>query len=236
MKILKKGSKGPDVEKLQTTLNKTGAKLEVDGKFGPATSEAVKKFQKKSGLKPDGVVGPNTSKAIESGGKPPKTDWPYDDFIAMQRKRHSATASTKADVKKATADLKKLPKSDDTTRLETSLKNLYPQWEQADLDATTSVDMLSKKQTEHKDLKSKPANAEKLVKLIEPDVKKHPTLKKKADDLVKQIESLLDEISELKGSPKQETPAKTDRRSKRDEEPEDTGTKRRRRPPPGRER
>jgi putative chitinase len=50
--LLKRGSTGDDVKKLQ-------AKLGVDptGTFGPKTEEAVKSWQKNNGLKDDGIVG-----------------------------------------------------------------------------------------------------------------------------------------------------------------------------------
>ncbi|MFC6638843.1 peptidoglycan-binding domain-containing protein [Sulfitobacter sediminilitoris] len=63
MALLKQGSKGNDVKKLQTDLNKSKAtpKLTVDGIFGPLTEAAVKDFQKKNRpLKVDGKAGPNT--------------------------------------------------------------------------------------------------------------------------------------------------------------------------------
>jgi putative chitinase len=53
--LLKKGSKGDDVKKLQEKLG-----LSADGNFGPGTEEAVKAFQTKSGLTPDGLVGDGT--------------------------------------------------------------------------------------------------------------------------------------------------------------------------------
>lgn len=55
MNTLKKGSKGIDVETLQTRLN-----LVVDGIFGPITEEAVKDFQSRNGLTVDGIVGNST--------------------------------------------------------------------------------------------------------------------------------------------------------------------------------
>lgn len=55
MKVLKLGSKGDEVEDLQSYL-----KIKVDGDFGPKTEEAVKKFQKENGLTPDGIVGSKT--------------------------------------------------------------------------------------------------------------------------------------------------------------------------------
>ena len=55
MKILKKGSKGSEVKKLQESLGIT-----VDGVFGPATELAVMRYQAQHELKADGIVGPKT--------------------------------------------------------------------------------------------------------------------------------------------------------------------------------
>lgn len=52
MAILKTGSKGDDVKKLQRIL-----KLNDDGIFGPKTDKAVREFQKNNGLEVDGIVG-----------------------------------------------------------------------------------------------------------------------------------------------------------------------------------
>lgn len=57
--LLKEGSKGEEVKKLQTKLG-----LSADGVFGKNTSEAVKNFQTKNGLTPDGIVGPKTWETI----------------------------------------------------------------------------------------------------------------------------------------------------------------------------
>lgn len=67
MLILKKGSKGPDVDRLQRLLNselKPGPRLPVDGVFGDKTNDAVMKFQMTRGLPVDGVVGPQTWTAM----------------------------------------------------------------------------------------------------------------------------------------------------------------------------
>tara|TARA_R100001591_G_scaffold87392_1_gene93538 strand:- start:2103 stop:3026 length:924 start_codon:yes stop_codon:yes gene_type:complete len=55
MKLIKKGSKGDEVKRLQSIL-----KIQVDGHFGPQTEKAVIAFQLSRDLKPDGIVGNNT--------------------------------------------------------------------------------------------------------------------------------------------------------------------------------
>ncbi|MFZ7120152.1 MAG: D-Ala-D-Ala carboxypeptidase family metallohydrolase [Eubacteriaceae bacterium] len=54
------GSRGLQVKKDQKALNLAGAKLKVDGKFGPKTQAAALEFQKEHGLYKDGVIGPIT--------------------------------------------------------------------------------------------------------------------------------------------------------------------------------
>lgn len=53
--LLKVGSKGEDVKKLQEKLG-----LSADGSFGPGTEKAVKSWQSANGLTADGVVGDGT--------------------------------------------------------------------------------------------------------------------------------------------------------------------------------
>jgi putative chitinase len=54
-KVLQKGSKGPEVVKLQKALN-----IPADGDFGLGTKIAVVNFQKRNGLTADGIAGPST--------------------------------------------------------------------------------------------------------------------------------------------------------------------------------
>ena len=64
--LLKKGSEGSYVEKLQKYLNQLGEDLDVDGDFGELTASAVRRFQQKHYLDQDSVVGPITwNKIIE---------------------------------------------------------------------------------------------------------------------------------------------------------------------------
>ena len=55
MKLIKEGSTGYEVSKLQSILN-----LKPDGIFGPMTKQMVIKFQLSKNLKPDGIVGEQT--------------------------------------------------------------------------------------------------------------------------------------------------------------------------------
>lgn len=67
MSVLRQGSRGDAVKKLQRCLNdkaKTNPKLTEDGIFGQGTARAVKAFQQKNHLIADGVVGPKTWNAL----------------------------------------------------------------------------------------------------------------------------------------------------------------------------
>lgn len=64
---IRRGSSGGTVKALQWALNTLiSAGLFIDGKFGPATEEAVKLFQKKTGLTVDGIAGRQTWDKIRS--------------------------------------------------------------------------------------------------------------------------------------------------------------------------
>jgi peptidoglycan hydrolase-like protein with peptidoglycan-binding domain len=59
--LLKQGSKGLAVRRLQTRMQLAGFEIaDVNGRFGPKTAAAVKALQKQAGLSVDGVVGPKT--------------------------------------------------------------------------------------------------------------------------------------------------------------------------------
>jgi peptidoglycan hydrolase-like protein with peptidoglycan-binding domain len=63
--MLRVGSRGSDVTRLQSTLNAAGFNAGgADGIFGPRTANAVRAFQRARGLSSDGVVGPNTSQRL----------------------------------------------------------------------------------------------------------------------------------------------------------------------------
>lgn len=66
--LLKNGSKGDDVKKLQEKLG-----VEAIGTFGPKTEAAVKAWQKANGLKDDGIVGDATWSKLFGESKPEAT-------------------------------------------------------------------------------------------------------------------------------------------------------------------
>jgi peptidoglycan hydrolase-like protein with peptidoglycan-binding domain len=61
------GSRGPAVTVLQDHLVQAGARITVDGAFGPMTHGAVLAFQRAAGLVADGIVGPQTWSALKAG-------------------------------------------------------------------------------------------------------------------------------------------------------------------------
>lgn len=63
--LSKVGSRGTEVKAIQEKLKERGIyKGSVDGIYGSATAEAVKKFQKQQGLTQDGIAGPATLKRL----------------------------------------------------------------------------------------------------------------------------------------------------------------------------
>lgn len=63
--LLKVGSKGEDVKRLQEKLG-----LGADGAFGPGTEKAVKEWQAKNGLTADGIVGDASWAKLFGGAAP----------------------------------------------------------------------------------------------------------------------------------------------------------------------
>ncbi len=66
------GDRGTEVQEIQVRLKKLGYEPgSVDGVFGPATTQAVKTFQKVAGLDVDGVVGAETFRKLMERDMPP---------------------------------------------------------------------------------------------------------------------------------------------------------------------
>lgn len=89
--ILKKGSTGEDVSKVQEALKNLGYDLGefgekadgIDGIIGSTTENAIKAFQEASGLSVDGIIGPDTIAALEqASATTEKTVEGVDDLIS----------------------------------------------------------------------------------------------------------------------------------------------------------
>lgn len=70
---LRRGNAGPQVKELQQQLNRAiDAKLQLDGRFGPATEKAVRRFQQIVGLKPTGIADSETFAQLRQAAALPK--------------------------------------------------------------------------------------------------------------------------------------------------------------------
>lgn len=70
--MLKLGSNGAAVRTLQALLKADGARITVDGWFGPATLAAVRDAQRRYGLVIDGIAGPKTLAALQADHLTPR--------------------------------------------------------------------------------------------------------------------------------------------------------------------
>lgn len=65
-RVLRRGSSGAEVRKMQQRLKDRGWRIDVDGVFGPATEAVVRAFQADKRLAVDGEVGRDTWTALWS--------------------------------------------------------------------------------------------------------------------------------------------------------------------------
>jgi hypothetical protein len=72
--LLREWDNLPTVGVLQRLLNRSGAKLKVDGNYGPRTKAAVQQFQLARRLAADGVVGVDTWPRVSAGVNLPIID------------------------------------------------------------------------------------------------------------------------------------------------------------------
>jgi hypothetical protein len=68
--ILKRGDIGPDVTEAQNFLNRNGAILDPDGKFGPGTETAIREFQATRSIPVTGIIDPATWTALRALQEP----------------------------------------------------------------------------------------------------------------------------------------------------------------------
>lgn len=89
MEILRLGSRGTNVMKVQAVLRKLGYyQGAVDGVFGAQFQDAVRRYQRDYGLTPDGVIGPTTYASLEKyiRGYDVYTIKPGDTFYEVARR------------------------------------------------------------------------------------------------------------------------------------------------------
>ena len=99
MKIMKFGSRGPNVQFLQLALNRAGfGPVVTDGIFGAKTREAVRDFQSAHFLTPDGIVGPRTTRALMPWytGFVTHTLKKGDSLYSLSRQYHSSICAVEA--------------------------------------------------------------------------------------------------------------------------------------------
>ena len=107
--VLKPGDKNDNVKLAQQFLLKLGYKVSIDGDFGKQTRKAVKKFQKKAGLKADGVIGPKTWRLIKE-----------------RAARQEQTKPTSTKVKPVSDELSWLKKKTWDKHTDSRIKTLHP--------------------------------------------------------------------------------------------------------------
>lgn len=94
--VLKQGSTGPEVKRLQARLKALGfSNATPDGKFGTKTKAAVVAFQKSKGLSADGVAGLKTLAALQI------TDQPQTGTTTPDATANNSRLLTEADFKTA---------------------------------------------------------------------------------------------------------------------------------------
>lgn len=76
MELIERGSRGPEVRRVQRVLTLSGdLDGAVDGVFGPETEEAVRTFQRSHDLVEDGVVGPRTAARLDEVMRDAEEPW-----------------------------------------------------------------------------------------------------------------------------------------------------------------
>lgn len=89
--VLKSGSKGDAVKRLQEILKSKGHNVGIDGDFGDNTFNALKDFQLKNKLVADGVVGYNTWISLYSSPVPTPTPSVSGKFLTENDIKETAT-------------------------------------------------------------------------------------------------------------------------------------------------
>lgn len=198
MAVLKKGSKGKDVEKLQELLNKFGIKppLKVDGIFGPVTEKALRAAQGKLKLeKVDGMAGDYTMAALKYGKPLPQMtvrdlsqDAPQHKMIRQHNERMQASYGI---ITKEATNLAKV-----LSQYNKSIQGAIDALEAPRAQAAAVADSLAKVQADyHKNLLTNPAAAEKCAKAVESG---YPAYEKLTDQIEKAMMGVIAACGDFK--------------------------------------
>ena len=114
--LLKNGSTGSDVKKLQQSLIDAGydvGKTGADGIYGPKTTEAVRQYQKDNGLSVDGIAGPKTMGSMYGNGSVQTTGKP--DLPPVENKNGAGNGASAGGQQEPTAGTEQPPATSNTT-------------------------------------------------------------------------------------------------------------------------
>lgn len=111
---VRQGARGNDVLWVQSILAELGYNISVDGGFGPATKEAVIKYQKANNLSADGSVGPATKNALQK-------NW---ESLKILSKPQTNTFYDSAKYKTPATSVRKGTKGNDAYFVQSILKDL----------------------------------------------------------------------------------------------------------------
>jgi putative chitinase len=97
--VLRMGSRGSLVRRAQGLLVAHGIELDIDGKFGGGTDDAVREFQEQQGLMVDGVIGRKTWAALRN---PPAGQPKSGEITAGSRPKASILSAILAIIRRLT--------------------------------------------------------------------------------------------------------------------------------------
>lgn len=89
---------GSDIFSIQEALNREGYPVDIDGYYGPATRNAVKRFQLDNGLSATGQVGSSTwTQLIGSSSGLPATSSPVSSFTQYSQRAYVTNTTCKVE-------------------------------------------------------------------------------------------------------------------------------------------
>ena len=120
--ILRSGSRGSEVIRLQTVLRDLGLYTKaLDGVYGRGTVAAVRAYQRQNGLKADGVAGPLTLAKLYAGSETEQTETETE---TVQTETETETVQTETETAPQYPELRSGSRGSAVTKLQKALKKL----------------------------------------------------------------------------------------------------------------